>query len=264
MARLFLPILAQALAKSCSNSDGTQLPDPIFTRTGNATEDVDDILARRRRETFESCLWSAGKTDVFTDSWCCCSGKRVDCIEAPIREFPAMSLDVEYVYLDSSGLREIRVDSTASVDLSPRTIELWMRNNKLTELDFGHLRAIPTLRLLVLQNNKINQTINPAHAPESTKPAHPSLEVLELPGNRFKSISNGTFPPLPALRNLSLASNQIEYLSEFAFAKCGNLSELILRGNYLKSENIGGFANLNNLVKLDLSHNLIQIIRSVC
>jgi len=61
------------------------------------------------------------------------------------------------------------IPRTNDVDTKP--IELWARYNKLKFLDFEEISKLSNLRLLVLQSNKINETL------KSQTPLN-SLEIL--------------------------------------------------------------------------------------
>lgn len=228
------------------------LPAKIFeTVRSNSSIDVDEsVLSRRRRDdetTFQSC------------QECCCNrvSNRIDCSYSNLHSIPQNTHYMTHVYADYNQIEKLIIPNTdSSVDIETKPIELWVRHNKLTFIDFEEISRLTYLRLLVLQSNNINDTL-PA------KVDHKSLEILELPGNAFTRIANDTFTHMPNLRNLSLASNRIEWISKDAFIELTNLQELILRGNYMKSDGFTGLKDLKNLVKLDLSNNLIQVIKTV-
>ena len=102
--------------------------------------------------------------------------------------------------------------------------------------------SLPELKILILNNNKIQKISN---LDNQTK-----LEKLELRGNKIKKIEN--LNNLKNLQKLTLSCNLISDIEENDFPQIDSLVELGLFGNFLGIENKSFDKNLNkeNIQKL--------------
>ena len=89
----------------------------------------------------------------------------------------------------------------------------------------------------------------------------PSLNFINLNGNRLKSIHIETFINLSSLTDLFLSENEIEYIEENSFAGTPHLEHLDIRFNKIRFLQSGLFNSLNRLQELDLFRNEITSVK---
>lgn len=85
------------------------------------------------------------------------------------------------------------------------------------------------------------------------------LRLLDVSGNRIKTLERDTFRKSVRLRTLNLARNEINQMKSDVFQDLTSLNELSLSDNKLVnfSSGVNVFRNLRQLTRLDLSNNTI-------
>lgn len=84
------------------------------------------------------------------------------------------------------------------------------------------------------------------------------LQILMLPGNNIKAISEDVFRKTEQLEYIDLAYNEIEYLDTTIFATNNKIAVIDLSGNQLKVLNVDVFKNLPHLETFNLRGNPID------
>ena len=132
-----------------------------------------------------------------------------------------------------------------------------IKNLQILDLSYNNIKVLdeqclhcPNLTELYLNNNKITEIkltcfeliVNLTH--------------LSLDGNHIERLEEHMFKDLINLKHLNLSSNSINYMHNRCFSKLTNLSHLSLRNNFLIERIDKNLLTSNtNLIDLDLSNN---------
>eukprot|EP00106_Octopus_bimaculoides_P015960 XP_014783402.1 PREDICTED: leucine-rich repeat-containing protein 15-like [Octopus bimaculoides] len=159
----------------------------------------------------------------------------------------------------------------------PKTVQyLNLGMNKLISISRDNLKNLTFLKMLILDNSRINYIEDKAfggltnlqelwlnHNAISMFPKYlpPSLTSLVLDYNKIKEIPPSTFPENSALQTISLQGNNLNNISEDAFVDLQNLKELILDDNHLVQIQDRAFSSLTNLETLTLSRCPLRVIK---
>ena len=169
---------------------------------------------------------------------CTCYGLAATCREA----FPAFR-HPDLRFLDASGTGMSQFDlahnamlvhlSLASCRLQhvrnftfPNLRSLDLSNNSVTHIAVGHLRAMPSLRTLVLSRNPLASLFYDYAT--SSAPPFRSLRHLDLSQVRILKLSSSVFQPFPGLHVLNLSACDVEETDNFR--SLAKLRVLDLRG----------------------------------
>jgi Leucine-rich repeat (LRR) protein len=166
--------------------------------------------------------------------------------------------------LDLSG-RKLRSVSLITGAACPQLRTLILDDNHIA--DFTSLRAIPSLRVLRLNRNRITGALATANsggvatgdgsnAPPAGAPAlarlYPQLEVLELSHNRLVSVADLNLGGLTSLVALGLEANQIKRVC--GLASLSSLQHLVLSGNRVHRLDPDSFAGATALRELQMEN----------
>ena len=143
-------------------------------------------------------------------------------------------------YITANDLNEILNLEMFKFSLN-KIIKINLTANDLESIPIV-FKSLPELKILILNNNKIQKISN---LDNQTK-----LEKLELRGNKIKKIENLNY--LKNLQKLTLSCNLISDIEENDFPHIDSLVELGLFGNFLGTENKEFDENINkeNIQKL--------------
>ncbi|KAG7201394.1 hypothetical protein KM043_004156 [Ampulex compressa] len=195
---------------------------------------------------------------------------RATCVE--YHEIPQnLSSNVIAIFLTDNFLTRV---PTGALAIYPEIRLLYFDNNHIVELEKNAFLNQTELFWLVLTNNKIGE-IQPGHLAGLVK-----LETLRANKNRILAADlsdledsfsvylidlsrnllttdNLKLPRLPALREILLDENRFEWISEELFAGCPALESVSMEGNSISTIDGNAFNNLVHLVELNLAYNEI-------
>lgn len=155
----------------------------------------------------------------------------------------------------------------------PKLTSLRLFDNKIEQFNEELFKALPSLKVLDLSLNRLEQVPSLIHVPK--------LEELDLAFNKISHISDDAFNGLENLKRinlgqnlvtsaalrfdqkvaldyLSLASNNIEVLRVGDFQQLNQLKELNIAGTRLRHIELGAFSTLTELEQLILTNNNLK------
>ena len=170
--------------------------------------------------------------------------------------------------LDISNLRLRDVCHAFSGGAFANLCEVNLDNNLLQTVD--GLRTLPNLRVLRLNNNRLNCAIfcehNDCDCPSSKKKicdvCFPHLEVLQLGGNQIASIKGLQLAGLRNLKTLFIQDNTVSKID--GLVKLPSLQELILDGNRIKYLESTSLQHIRGLRELRLDDNGLRSLQHLC
>lgn len=163
--------------------------------------------------------------------------------ELSINEWPDLNQNNE----SDAGIRIWNFTRILSLDLSFNIVVI------VEEQDFINQQQ---LQVLSLKNNRITEIEWGSFRPLT------SLLTLDLFGNNLTSLDNYTLFGLTSLKTLNLSGNQIAELGNASFSSLTVLDILDLSFNLITSVDCSSFTGLSYLRVLNLSHNSISYIDS--
>lgn len=132
--------------------------------------------------------------------------------------------------------------------------ELWMTNNKLTEVPVKAFATASHLVWLSLNHNKIGKIYSQSFA------CLTNLVDLHLAGNKLKQLPNNAFENLSHLRFLDLGENQLDKVP--ALNGLTQLRVLLLNDNRITKVNGADLNEVPRLEKVDLQENPLKRIEA--
>uniref|UniRef100_A0A0K0DZJ9 LRRCT domain-containing protein n=1 Tax=Strongyloides stercoralis TaxID=6248 RepID=A0A0K0DZJ9_STRER len=185
-----------------------------------------------------------------------------------------------------TNLEELDLSNNIIKNIHERTFDgllkmkqLFLQDNSLEEFSFSALKDLKNLRILIMDNNKINNLNYLSRycnsleifsgnnnditdlEPDNIEPLDfYNLKTFNLAKNKLTRIVGQTFRELPNLQIINLANNKIEEINSFAFNFLLNVTEINLSGNQLKTVSENAFHNLPRLEKLNFAGNKISKI----
>lgn len=162
-------------------------------------------------------------------------------------------------FANVGGLEELRVNAGLTLTrLPPQPMHflanlkiLDMSNNRLTFLQNDCFRKMRHLKLLNLQDNKLEKLSRHMFRGEYT----PELESVHLSFNSIEEIDSQTFHDIRTLKYIYLDDNLIKKIGKTAFSNLENLEYLSLEGNNIRFLEYEAFQNIPKIRHLDLSFN---------
>ncbi|XP_005096926.1 toll-like receptor 4 [Aplysia californica] len=151
-----------------------------------------------------------------------------------------------HIYANCSSLRLHHIPQ----DLPKNIRHLKLAKNRLRCLNLSVLLEYPGLASVDAQENKLTSVVEP-----SSLTASPSLLVLLLGKNHFRSIGENAFRILTSLERLSLNHNKIQSLTNFTFSGLDKLYILDLSWNDIQYIELGTFDSVPKLSTLLLNNN---------
>ena len=148
-----------------------------------------------------------------------------------------------------------RCDEATAEDLS-RISEMRLRGRGIGSLKSGDFQGLTGLRNLFLHDNKLTEI------PTGLFSGLSNLEILNLSGNALKDLPADLFHGLPKLRYLYVSNNQLTGLPRELFNNLSNLENLGLEVNQLTSLPAGLFDGLHKLDFLALHINQLSDLPS--
>ncbi len=131
---------------------------------------------------------------------------------------------------------------------------IFLGNNKISEIGQGSFKGLFNLIGLYLQNNKIT-SIKPGVFNHLSR-----CNFLQLFGNNISLVDKYAFLGMTRLDSLSLNANSISVIENGTFAGLKYLMSLGVRHNRITHIEQGSFTGLYNLKTLDLNFNRISVI----
>ncbi|KAL4641465.1 leucine-rich repeat-containing G-protein coupled receptor 5-like [Arapaima gigas] len=153
---------------------------------------------------------------------------------------------------EEDGAR-VRVDcSDLGLTALPANLSVRLAGNGLSHIHTGAFSGLEGLRVLMLQNNQLQQI--PCEALQNLR----NLQSFRLDANRIHSIPPGCFHSLVSLRHLWLDDNALTEVPIQALGELSSLQAVTLALNKICHIPDHAFATLSSLVVLHLHHNNIH------
>ncbi len=156
--------------------------------------------------------------------------------------------DLQYLDVSSNHIVDIN-----HVVLPPEIEEIHLKNNQITASGLVDFQFPPSLRKLILSNNKIKVSVMFKHGSET-------LKTLDLSFNSLVNLSAGTFANFSGLEVLNLKKNSLQLIDPAAFNGLDSLNVLDLSQNGIIELASSAFKSLHSLQYLYLSDNHLQVV----
>ena len=168
-----------------------------------------------------------------------------NCAQVTPRHLSQVSL----LNLETSGITTLKSHDFSGLS---SVLDIWLRNNSLSELPEGLLNGLSSLKVLSLDRNSLTTL------PKGIFTGLNNLTFLDLVGNSLTSLSEGVFSGLSSLEYLGLASNSLKHIPEGVFDGLNMLKWLWLTDNGLTALPTGVFDDvLDTLRALDIDSRLM-------
>ncbi|KAJ3763796.1 adenylate cyclase [Lentinula raphanica] len=166
---------------------------------------------------------------------------------------PMLDLPLDFIQASSQSLTELRLSHMAlkkvpnNIRFAVSLTRLDLSSNRIGDLDDAYLEGIPGLKVLKVQNNRMEKL--PWHFPRLR-----SLTTLNISNNKFRVLP-AVVCQLESLRDLDISFNTILDLPD-EIGQLRNLEHLIMVGNQITSIPANA-SSLVSLRRLDCRRNLI-------
>ncbi|BDC34108.1 hypothetical protein Noda2021_00660 [Candidatus Dependentiae bacterium Noda2021] len=159
--------------------------------------------------------------------------------------------DVNIVLLDHNEIAELPVEPSILKQFDAIE-ELWMTNNKLTEVYAQAFASHSRLVWLSLNHNQINKIYSQSFA------CLTNLVDLNLAGNKIKQLPRDAFEHLGHLRFLDLGENQLDHVP--VLTGLTQLRVLLLNHNHITRVKGNDLQEATRLEKVDFESNPLKRI----
>ncbi len=157
--------------------------------------------------------------------------------------------DLQYLDLSSN-----HIDDINHVVLPPEIKEIHLKDNQITASGLAEFQFPPSLRKLILSNNKISTSVRIFRHGSET------LQTLDLSFNSLVNLSASAFAEFPGLEVLNLKKNSLQLIDPEAFAGLDSLNVLDLSQNGIIELASSAFKSLHRLQYLYLSSNHLSVV----